>query len=1494
MTMTEIDTESAPPKTKPLKGKIEVAHITLLDGSLLDVTIERKAKGEDLFDRVCDHLNLLERDYFGLTYDNKYDPQCWLEMDKKISKYLKNEPWKMNFAVKFYPPDPTQLQEDITRYQLCLQIRNDLLSGKLPCSYVTYALLGSYLVQSELGDYDQEEHKGNPDYLREFKFAPNQTPELEQRVMELHKTHKGQTPAEAEINYLDNAKKLSMYGVVLHPAKDSEGVDIMLGVCASGILVYSERLRINRFAWPKILKLSYKRHNFYIKIRPGEYEPYESTIGFKLANHRAAKTLWKVCVEHHTFFRLMAPEQPQKAGLFPRFGSKFRYSGRTHYETKRMPIERPAPHFERSLSGRYLSSRSMDALGVPRHNSEQYDMDESFGKRHTIPFTPKSLNSNDTDKSDPSVKKSKKDQSPSSIFGRIGSMKSKSPKDKKNRKDRDRSVSPDSSEDKENDSRTSLSKKFGLKDSKKKGEKSPDSKDKKSKKDKKADRSVSPVSQDNVSRVSLKEKGNDSQSSLTRKGEKEKVTDSTPEKGGLFGRIGSMKSPKDKKSKKDQERSVSPDSTEDKENDSRSSLTVNNEGQKVTDSASEKSSLFGKIGSLKSPKDKKSKKDQERSVSPVSQDKETKVSSKDKSDESRLSLTRKFGSKDDKKKAEKLESEKSPESKDKKSKKDKSGDSKRSSKISKRDSTASQSSSTAGEKEKSTDLGETTLAGGPPTGSPQLPVYTKEYDYEVGGNAASRKRLIKGFTYEKTDISKDSDSDLQKSSPSPTKQVALAFNYAPGESQKLTESAAEKSKAFLEKSEKPSTEIKTPGIDYVESAGLKEKHKKEFAHENTSIVKHLFGTPESKSKKSEHKESLKDRLFKSDKSSSDKKKAEKNDPKDTEGESPEKSDQEVIERIIRENVVVKHKGDKSQSKRASAESLEKEKIEKALKELEKAEKGISDLSLNDKEKSKAESEKSSDGTSGKSKSGSPEKKSLLGVFQKSSKYDKKKPVEEEIIVKKVATKPRSPENEEEEQDEANEVKEKSTKEDAKEKAKEAKEKAKEAKEKAKEAKALDKSKESKEKVKESKEKAKEAKEKAKEEAKEKSKESKEKAKEAKEKVKESKDKGKDGKEKDKKEKDKSPSKDKTSSKNKSRGEEIAETLILTNKNATEAFIENEKHNLSKNEDNGDPNKTPLIVKTTTKQTMVKDREGLTRNIEEKVEDMRSGEVTVSTQVNKAENVDNGSRSPFVTATAITTRTATTHQDLETKAKTSQVEEKTVAHTTTTSGLRQEQRTVTQEVRATSTILADNNIETLSKHSSHSSLSSNDSGTPIDIEGPLPLANEESFSSQVVSTSPTSGTSGRSATFIGGTTSSIPSSTFVHTESMLYNPEDVHKTNTITSTTSVPLVTTHNRFIQGSTEPGVEGTDETNVTTTVGEFISSQTISSKTRTVETVTYKTEKDGVVETRVEQKITIQSDSDSVDHDKALSDAIMEATAMNPDLKVEKIEIQQQNQQS
>ncbi|XP_051853702.1 band 4.1-like protein 2 isoform X14 [Antechinus flavipes] len=343
------------------KLKTVPCKVMLLDGTEYSCDLEKRATGQVLFDKVCEQLNLLEKDYFGLLFQENNDQKSWLDPSKEIKKQVRNLPWIFTFNVKFYPPDPSQLTEDITRYFLCLQLRQDIASGRLPCSFVTHALLGSYTLQAELGDYDPEEHSS--DYISEFQFAPNQTKEMEEKVVELHKTHRGLSPAQADSQFLENAKRLSMYGVDLHHAKDSEGVDIKLGVCANGLLIYKDRLRINRFAWPKILKISYKRSNFYIKVRPAELEQFESTIGFKLPNHRAAKRLWKVCVEHHTFYRLVSPEQPPKA-KFLTLGSKFRYSGRTQAQTRQAStlIDRPAPYFERTSSKRV--SRSLDGAPI--------------------------------------------------------------------------------------------------------------------------------------------------------------------------------------------------------------------------------------------------------------------------------------------------------------------------------------------------------------------------------------------------------------------------------------------------------------------------------------------------------------------------------------------------------------------------------------------------------------------------------------------------------------------------------------------------------------------------------------------------------------------------------------------------------------------------------------------------------------------------------------------------------------------------------------------------------------------------------------------------------------------------------------------------------------------------------------------------------------------------------------------------------------------------
>ncbi|KAM5166339.1 band 4.1-like protein 2 isoform 5-T17 [Callospermophilus lateralis] len=352
----EKTSQKATKKTKTVQCKV-----TLLDGTEYSCDLEKRAKGQVLIDKVCEHLNLLEKDYFGLLFQENTEQKNWLDPAKEIKRQLRNLPWLFTFNVKFYPPDPSQLTEDITRYFLCLQLRKDIASGRLPCSFVTHALLGSYTLQAELGDYDPEEHSSID--LSDFQFAPTQTKELEEKVAELHKTHRGLSPAQADSQFLENAKRLSMYGVDLHHAKDSEGVDIKLGVCANGLLIYKDRLRINRFAWPKILKISYKRSNFYIKVRPAELEQFESTIGFKLPNHRAAKRLWKVCVEHHTFYRLVSPEQPPKA-KFLTLGSKFRYSGRTQAQTRQASIliDRPAPHFERTSSKRV--SRSLDGAPI--------------------------------------------------------------------------------------------------------------------------------------------------------------------------------------------------------------------------------------------------------------------------------------------------------------------------------------------------------------------------------------------------------------------------------------------------------------------------------------------------------------------------------------------------------------------------------------------------------------------------------------------------------------------------------------------------------------------------------------------------------------------------------------------------------------------------------------------------------------------------------------------------------------------------------------------------------------------------------------------------------------------------------------------------------------------------------------------------------------------------------------------------------------------------
>ncbi|XP_008559372.1 tyrosine-protein phosphatase non-receptor type 4 isoform X2 [Microplitis demolitor] len=311
------------------------ATVVFLDDTQHTFQLDKRAKGQILLDLVFQHLELIEKDYFGLQYTENGAAVCpnsdamrWLDPSKPVKKQIRSG--QFFFKVKFYVSDPSKLQEEYTRYQFYLQIRRDILQGKLQLPTSTACLIASYTAQSELGDYHPEEH--GPGYLSRLQLIPGQTEEMEKKICELHKLHKGQLPADAEFNFLDHVKRLDMYGVELHKARDSTNKEIQLGVTSIGLVVFQNNIKINVFSWSKIVKISFKRKQFFIQLRREQSENYDTLLGFNMQTYRSSKNLWKACVEHHTFFRLHSPKmRPRRFPLT--LSSRFTYSGRTEFQT---------------------------------------------------------------------------------------------------------------------------------------------------------------------------------------------------------------------------------------------------------------------------------------------------------------------------------------------------------------------------------------------------------------------------------------------------------------------------------------------------------------------------------------------------------------------------------------------------------------------------------------------------------------------------------------------------------------------------------------------------------------------------------------------------------------------------------------------------------------------------------------------------------------------------------------------------------------------------------------------------------------------------------------------------------------------------------------------------------------------------------------------------------------------------------------------------------
>jgi len=343
-------------------GKTYHCRVLLLDDSYLTHEISSKTKGLELLDKVFMSLNLYEKDYFGLRFRDIDDKTQWLDPEKSIKKQIDGAPpFTLYFGVKFYAADPTKLKEELTRYQFFLQIKKDILQGRLPCTVNVAAELCAYAVQSELGDYDDTLHTEN--YVSEFRFVPNQNESLEQKIAEIHPKLRGQVPSDAELNFLERVKWLEMYGVDLHPVRGQDNLEYFLGLTPTGIVLFRNSNKIGSFIWPKITKLKYKGHQFKIRVSQGKNDE-EKEYTFALESKHAAKQLWNYCAEHHTFFRLeKAHDVPASAYNFLfKKGSGFRFSGRTQQELLQdsSRVKRPPPVVQRVQSKRYTRRPSAD------------------------------------------------------------------------------------------------------------------------------------------------------------------------------------------------------------------------------------------------------------------------------------------------------------------------------------------------------------------------------------------------------------------------------------------------------------------------------------------------------------------------------------------------------------------------------------------------------------------------------------------------------------------------------------------------------------------------------------------------------------------------------------------------------------------------------------------------------------------------------------------------------------------------------------------------------------------------------------------------------------------------------------------------------------------------------------------------------------------------------------------------------------------------------
>ncbi|KAM4723323.1 tyrosine-protein phosphatase non-receptor type 21 isoform 2-T2 [Anableps anableps] len=352
-----------------------VTRIQLLNGEFVEFTLSVESTGQECLEAVAQRLELREITYFSLWYFNKQNQQRWIDLEKALKKQLDKyglEP-TVYFGVLFYIPSVTQLQQRITRYQYYLQLKKDVLEGRITCTLDQAIRLASLAVQADFGDFNRYDSQ---DFPQKFALFPidwiqdeRVLEEATQKVAILCQSFRGCSAPEAEMLYMQEVEKLEGYGQESYQAKDNTGIDVTLGSCLDGIFVkYKNGRSPQLYRWHEITNMSHNRSFFGLEL-----SNREESVQFQTDDMETSKYVCRMCLARLKFYKINKSnlQTPPTAVNLVRRRSSTRIS-----LPKSQAYMMPQMHYNGHFTEPYTSSQ--DNLYVNTQNGYYYHSQTSL------------------------------------------------------------------------------------------------------------------------------------------------------------------------------------------------------------------------------------------------------------------------------------------------------------------------------------------------------------------------------------------------------------------------------------------------------------------------------------------------------------------------------------------------------------------------------------------------------------------------------------------------------------------------------------------------------------------------------------------------------------------------------------------------------------------------------------------------------------------------------------------------------------------------------------------------------------------------------------------------------------------------------------------------------------------------------------------------------------------------------------------------------------